>query len=154
MLLAALYITQSSAVWELHDANPELGRVGLYRAAMCIGRDHVGSAVNTLALACARASLPLLVLLSTSPTGFIDTLTIEQVAAEVLRTLVGSIGLIGSVPLTSGLAATIVTHSRPGEVSLIGSLAPTMPDRTEAREQLRHEREARRAGFERGDDDR
>ena len=102
-------VTQTSAVWELRAANPDLGIAQLFGAAMRIGRDHVASAVNTLVLAYAGAALPLLLLFSLSGRGLTDVLTAEDVATEIVRTLVGSIGLVASVPLTTGLAA-LVAH--------------------------------------------
>jgi len=100
-------VTQASAVWELHEANPRLGARGLYRSALRIGRDHIASTVNTLVLAYAGASLPLLILLAEAQRGLGDVLTGETVAAEIVRTLVGSIGLVASVPITTALAALV-----------------------------------------------
>lgn len=105
-------ITQASAVWELRLANPSYGVRDLYRSAIRIGRDHVASTVNTLVLAYAGASLPLLILFSVSERGFGDVVNSEVVAEEVVRTLVGSIGLVASVPITTLLAAAVVARSR------------------------------------------
>jgi len=104
-------ITQTSAVWELRAANPELDAPDLYRSALRIGRDHIASTVNTLVLAYAGASLPLLILFSVGGLGMGDVLNGEVVAEEVVRTLVGSIGLVASVPITTAMAAWIVTRS-------------------------------------------
>lgn len=101
-------VTQVSAVWELHRANPDLGRRGLYAAALRIGRDHIASTVNTLVLAYAGASLPLLILFVEVQRGLTEVLTGETVATELVRTLVGSIGLVASVPITTALAAVVV----------------------------------------------
>jgi uncharacterized membrane protein len=109
-------ITQASAVWELRLANPAYGVRDLYRAGIRIGRDHVASTVNTLVLAYAGASLPLLILFSVSNRGFVDVVNAEVVAAEVVRTLVGSIGLVASVPMTTFLAAAVVASSHSSEV--------------------------------------
>jgi hypothetical protein len=87
-------VTQTSAVWELHGANPALGARGLFTAAMRIGRDHVSSAVNTLVLAYAGASLPLMLIFSVSGRGLGDVVTTQEVATEIVRTLVGRIGLV------------------------------------------------------------
>jgi len=105
-------ITQASAVWELHAANRELGVRQLYRSALRIGRDHIASTVNTLVLAYAGASLPLLILFSVSGRPFADVLNTEIVAEEVVRTLVGSIGLVASVPITTALASYVVASRR------------------------------------------
>jgi uncharacterized membrane protein len=75
---------------------------------MRVGRDHVASAVNTLVLAYAGAALPLMLLFALAGRGLGDLLTTEDVAQEVVRTLVGSIGLVASVPLTTLLAAVVV----------------------------------------------
>ena len=102
-------VTQSSAVWELRAANPEMSRTELYRSALNVGRDHIASTVNTLVLAYAGASLPLMILLTVSPQPLATVLTTELIGAEIVRTLVGSIGLIASVPLTTALAAAVAT---------------------------------------------
>nr|WP_245585733.1 YibE/F family protein [Pseudonocardia asaccharolytica] len=106
-------ITQTSAVWELRAANPGLGARELYGAAMRIGRDHVSSAVNTLVLAYAGAALPLLLLFSVSGRSIGQALTTQDVATEIVRTLVGSIGLVASVPITTALAAAVAVRERP-----------------------------------------
>jgi uncharacterized membrane protein len=102
-------VTQASAVWELHLANPSFGIKELYASAVRIGSDHIASTVNTLVLAYAGASLPLLILFSLSSRPLADLITTELVAVEIVRTLVGSIGLVASVPITTFLAATVTT---------------------------------------------
>jgi hypothetical protein len=104
-------VTQTSAVWELHRADPATGPRQLYRSAIRIGRDHIASTVNTLVLAYAAAALPLLLLFTQSGLPFGDVLTTETVAVEVVQTLVGSIGLVASVPLTTALACWVVTQA-------------------------------------------
>lgn len=105
-------VTQASAVWELQKANPAYGIRQLYRSAIRIGRDHIASTVNTLVLAYAGASLPLLILFSVSDRPLAQVINTETVAEEIVRTLVGSIGLVASVPITTGLAAFVVTSGR------------------------------------------
>ncbi|MEU3095439.1 YibE/F family protein [Streptomyces sp. NPDC006967] len=106
-------VTQTSAVWELHEANPSMGRRGLYRAGIRIGRDHIASVVNTLVLAYAGAALPLLLLFSIAQSGVGTVANSELVAVEIVRTLIGSIGLVASVPVTTVLAALVVSADRP-----------------------------------------
>lgn len=108
-------ITQASAVWELRVANPTYGFLELYRSAIRIGRDHIASTVNTLVLAYAGASLPLLILFTVAGRGFTNILNSEVVAEEIVRTLVGSIGLVASVPVTTALATAVVISARPSE---------------------------------------
>ncbi|MFE2885174.1 YibE/F family protein [Streptomyces sp. NPDC059272] len=107
-------VTQTSAVWELHEANPSMGWRGLYRAGIRIGRDHIASVVNTLVLAYAGAALPLLLLFSIAQSSVGSVANSELVAEEIVRTLVGSIGLVASVPVTTALAALVVSADRPG----------------------------------------
>ena len=109
-------VTQSSVVAELRAANPSMGFTQLFRAASRVGRDHIASTVNTLALAYAGASLPLLLVFVSSQRPLGGVLTSEVVAAEIVRTLVGSIGLVASVPLTTALAAgavALIERDRP-----------------------------------------
>ncbi len=107
-------VTQASAIAELHAANPTMGRRRLYLAGLRIGRDHVASTVNTLVLAYAAASMPLMVLFVLSHQSLASVANGEVVATEIVRTLVGSIGLVASVPITTWLAATCISPE-PGE---------------------------------------
>ncbi|MFF8786591.1 YibE/F family protein [Streptomyces sp. NPDC015125] len=107
-------VTQTAAVWELKEADPLAGWRKLYGAAMRIGRDHIASVVNTLVLAYAGAALPLLLLFSIAQSSVGTVATSEVVAEEVVRTLVGSIGLVAAVPLTTLLAALVVSADRKG----------------------------------------
>jgi uncharacterized membrane protein len=104
-------VTQASAVWELHHASPAYGFRDLFSAGLRIGRDHIASTVNTLVLAYAGAALPLLVLFTLSNRNLGDVLTGELIAQELVRTMVGSIGLVASVPLTTALAAFVAERS-------------------------------------------
>ncbi|MET9900005.1 YibE/F family protein [Streptomyces sp. NPDC006446] len=115
-------VTQTSAVWELHEANPTMGWRGLYRAGIRIGRDHIASVVNTLVLAYAGAALPLLLLFSIAQSSVGTVANSELVAEEIVRTLVGSIGLVAAVPVTTALAALVVAADREGTVT--GPVAP------------------------------
>ncbi|GEJ99570.1 YibE/F family protein [Streptomyces sp. ATE26] len=120
-------VTQTSAVWELHEANPAMGRRDLYRAAIRIGRDHIASVVNTLVLAYAGAALPLLLLFSIAQSSVGTVANSELVAEEIVRTLVGSIGLVASVPVTTALAALVVAADRPAAAGAAGTGAQPVP---------------------------
>ena len=106
-------VAQASAVQELKAANPLLQGRDLFRRAMNVGRDHIASTVNTLFLAYAGAALPLLILLSlqTEPTRIL--VSREFLATEVFRTIVGSIGIVASVPVTTALATLGASFARP-----------------------------------------
>ncbi|MER6479461.1 YibE/F family protein [Streptomyces filamentosus] len=108
-------VTQTSAVWELHQADPRMGPRALYRAGIRIGRDHIASVVNTLVLAYAGAALPLLLLFTIAQSSMGTVANSELVAEEIVRTLVGSIGLVASVPVTTALAALVVSADRPAK---------------------------------------
>ena len=103
-------ITQVSAVWELRRSDPSMNRRQLYAAGIRIGRDHIASTVNTLVLAYSAAALPLLLIYTQSGLGFGGVLTTETVAVEIVQTLVGSIGLVASVPLTTALACRVIAR--------------------------------------------
>lgn len=105
--LTDITIVQASVVRELAHVNPGFSWGELYRRGMNVGLDHIGSLVNTLVLAYVGAALPLLVLLSLSEFSWQRALNIELVAAEVVHTLVGSIGLVLGVPLTTLIAALL-----------------------------------------------
>ena len=103
-VLDDLVTTQASAVFELHHANPSLGFRGLYNSAMRIGQDHVAATVNTLVLAYAGASLPMLLMFSLGRGDYGYLINFSFIAEELVRTLVGSLGLIAAVPLTTAIA--------------------------------------------------
>ncbi|MFI2104257.1 YibE/F family protein [Isoptericola sp. NPDC019693] len=101
-------ITQASAVWELRALAPLASRRALFARAMRIGRDHIASTVYTIAFAYVGAALPLLLtvwLLDQSP---VMALTSGEIAEEIVRTLVGSIGLVLAIPITTAIAAVVV----------------------------------------------
>ena len=102
-------MAQSSTVFELRRADPQAGFGRLFGGAMAVGRDHVAATINTLFLAYAGASLPLLILFSSSPDPLPVIASSEVVAVEIVRTLVGSIGLMASVPVTTALAAWLAS---------------------------------------------
>jgi uncharacterized membrane protein len=109
-LLNDVTVTQASAVWELSDAAPGAGPRALYRAGMRIGRDHIASAIYTIMLAYAGAALPTLLLFTLADRSAYDVITGDLVAAEVVRTAVGGIGLAASVPITTAVAALIASR--------------------------------------------
>jgi uncharacterized membrane protein len=98
-------VTQAVTVAEMTPG--AASRWALYRAAIRVGRAHVASAVNTIVLAYAGASLPLLLLIAASTEPVTDLLTSEYLSQEILRSAVGTIGLVASVPNTTALAALV-----------------------------------------------
>lgn len=107
-------ITQSSAVWELAEIAPHSTARELFTSGMRIGRDHIASTVYTIAFAYAGAALPILVLVSLYNRPLIDTLTTGQMAEEVIRILVGSIGLVLAIPVTTAIAVAVVKATGTG----------------------------------------
>jgi amino acid transporter len=107
-------ISQASTVFALHDTDPRLGWPALFARAMKVGRDHIASVVNTLFLAYAGASLALLVLFSTGGLPVAQILNAEVLAEEIVKTVVGSLGLIAAVPLTTALAAAVAVRRPAG----------------------------------------
>jgi uncharacterized membrane protein len=105
-------VTQASAVWELHAVDPAAPRWRIYRSAMRIGRDHIASSVYTLVLAYAGSAIPLLLLVSLSGRSVHDIATGDEIAEELVRGLVGGIGLAASVPITTAVAAYVVGRRR------------------------------------------
>ncbi|WP_297081344.1 YibE/F family protein [uncultured Demequina sp.] len=101
-------VTQASAIWELRAARPEISRWNLFQRGMRIGRDHIASTVYTIAFAYVGAALPAIMLISLYDSALGTTLTGAEIAEEVVRTLVSSIGLVLAVPLTTGIGALVV----------------------------------------------
>lgn len=133
-------VSQAATVAEIARANPRLGRWQLYRAGTRVGRAHVASVVNTLVLAYAGASLPLLLLIVVSTSGE-DTglvLTAQPIAQEIVRSVVATIGLVAAVPLTTALAAFVCGSAARSPDAGVGLAAG--PDGPAARRPVRHRR--------------
>jgi len=108
-------VSQASTVFALRDADPSQTFTQLFTRGMRVGRDHIASVVNTLFLAYAGASLGLLVLFSTSGVPFLELVNTELVAVELVKTVVGSLGLLAAVPLTTAIAAASAADAGSGE---------------------------------------
>lgn len=116
-VLDDLVITQSSLVFELLNADPKLTYGSLYQRAMSVGRDHVAATVNTLVLAYTGVALPLLLLFTLSGQQLGNLFNLEFVAEEIVRMLVGSLGLMAAVPITTALAGWLaLNRDRLGKV--------------------------------------
>jgi uncharacterized membrane protein len=100
-------VTQTWAVWELADVDPDASTRSLFVRAMRIGRSHVASTVNTLVLAYVGATLPLMLVFSALDLPFGIAVSQEVVAQEVVRGLVGGLGIIAAVPVTTAIAALV-----------------------------------------------
>ncbi len=101
-------VSQASTVLAIHRANPVQGLRRVFASALSVGRDHLSATVNTLVLAYVGAALPILLIFENQDTTFGDALNRETVAGEVVAMLVGSIGLVLAVPLTTALAAWLL----------------------------------------------
>ncbi len=111
-------VSQSSIVEELRLANPKLSKKELFLRSMRVGKDHISSMVNTLVLVYAGASLPLLLLFVNNPHPFSEIINYEIIADEIVRTMVGSIGLILAVPITTYIA---VQSSKKWYIEIVGT---------------------------------
>jgi uncharacterized membrane protein len=100
-------VVQASLVRELSHVNPRLGIRELYKRGMGVGRDHIGSLVNTLVFAYTGAALPTLLLLILNQFSLAHSLNMELIATQIVHTFVGSIGLVWAVPLTTFIAAAL-----------------------------------------------
>lgn len=124
-------ITQSAAVWELYELAPETGARKLFTSAMRIGRDHIASTVYTIAFAYAGAALPLLIIVMLYDRPLVDALTSAELSEEVIRTLVGSIGLVLAIPVTTLIAVLVVkaTGARRPAAAVAADSPPADDDR-------------------------
>ncbi|MEK7546527.1 MAG: YibE/F family protein [Patescibacteria group bacterium] len=111
-ILDDIAITQASVVAELKSVGNRLSNGEIYARALRVGKEHVGALVNTLALAYTGSALPLLLLFISDKTPPLVALNGELVATEIVRTIVGSLGLVMAVPITTALAVLMV---KPGD---------------------------------------
>jgi uncharacterized membrane protein len=106
-VLDDICVGQASAIFELINANRELGWRDLFSRSLNIGRDHIASLVNTLVLAYVGASMPLVMVFAIYQEPLLRRLSREPIAEEIVRTMVGSIGLVLAVPITSLIASLL-----------------------------------------------
>jgi uncharacterized membrane protein len=111
-ILNDVTVTQASAVWELRALDPTASTRRLFTGAMRIGRDHIASTVYTIVFAYAGSALPVLLLINLVNRPASTVLTGEALGQEIVRTLVGSIGLVLAVPLTTAVGAALVRFAR------------------------------------------
>lgn len=100
-------VSQSAIVFQLKQANSKIKPGELYKRAMDVGKDHIASMVNTLILVYTGAALPLLLLFIDNPHPFSEVINYEIIADEIVRILVGSIGLVLAVPITTFIASLV-----------------------------------------------
>ena len=116
-VLDDLVIMQASLTFELHALNPVMKFKELFQRSMRVGQDHVAATVNTLVLAYAGAALPMLLLFSLGGEQIDYLLNLEYVTEEIVRTFVGSLGLVAAVPITTLLASLVaLNHQRLGKL--------------------------------------
>ncbi len=118
-------VTQASTVMAIRRVDPSLGWRQLVIHATSVGRDHIAATVNTLVLAYAGASLPILVIFALGNTSFDGAINTEPVAEPIVATLVGSIGLVAAVPITTALAALLALHLPERELRKAAATAHT-----------------------------
>jgi uncharacterized membrane protein len=109
-------VTQAATVEQLHHADPAASRRTVMARAMRVGRSHIAATVNTLMLAYLGAGLPLLLLFALGGQDPASVLNSEIVAVEVIRALVGSIGIVAAVPLTTAVAVALIVRASPRPV--------------------------------------
>ena len=126
-ILNDVTVTQASAVWELRDLDPTAPPRRLFASAMRIGRDHIASSVYTIVFAYAGAALPVLLLINLADRPLNTILTGEAFSQEIVRTLVGSIGLVLSVPLTTAVGVALVRFARGSRTAVTSPIVHDRP---------------------------
>lgn len=116
-------VTQAVTVAELARANPEYRTRELYGAATRVGRSHIASVVNTIVLAYAGASLPLLLLTVADSGSLGGVVTTQFISQEIVRSAVATLGLVAAVPVTTGLAAAVLRGRNQGAAPAAPSAA-------------------------------
>jgi uncharacterized membrane protein len=109
-VLADTAVTQASAVMALRKANPALSARRLFSGAFGVGRDHLSATIHTLVLAYAGGALPLLLVLRSSGVGIDDSLNTQDVAEPIVAGVIGCLGLVTAVPLTTLLASVLIAR--------------------------------------------
>jgi uncharacterized membrane protein len=112
-ILDDVTIGQASVIKQIKEAKPNITFWTLFKKGMEVGQDHIASMVNTLVLVYSGSSLPLLLLFFDSEKTVLDIIEFEVIAEEIVKMLVGSIGLVLAAPLATIIAAYVFTHTKP-----------------------------------------
>ncbi|MEG0069907.1 YibE/F family protein [Cetobacterium sp.] len=102
----------SSSVNEIHQHKPNLSSRELFHSAMSIGKDIVGTMINTLILAFAGGSLPLMMMIWGYGMVYQQFINIPAIAIEIVNALAGSIGIIATVPVTAVVSILLIKKER------------------------------------------
>ncbi|MBC9927841.1 MULTISPECIES: YibE/F family protein [unclassified Leucobacter] len=121
-VLNDITVSQASAVWEMRALNPHLSKRRIYASAMRVGRDHIASSIYTLVFAYTGSMLVVLLLLYTYPRDLLELITSEQIAQEVIRTLIGATGLVLAMPVTT--AFSVLFSKAPSHIDLEADSPP------------------------------
>lgn len=105
-------MTVASAMSELKEKRPDIGRLELFRSGMAIGRDATGTMANTLILAFAGSSLNMMVLIYSYHVSFIQLMNTDYIAVEVVRAVAGTMGVILTVPCVAAISAALLTRRK------------------------------------------
>ena len=111
--LVDMGIGQASATFELAAAHDEMRGPRLYGSALNVGRDHIGSLVNTLALAYFGGAMPLIVLLSLGNLPLSLSANSETIVGSIIAVIVAGVGLVLCVPITTAIAVLLVDRRWP-----------------------------------------
>ena len=103
-------VTQASAVMAVRRSNPTLGVRELYHEGFTVGRDHLAATIHTLVMAYVGTLLPLLLVLEAADVGISDALNGQLLAEPLVATIIGSVALMASVPLTTALTAVLAVR--------------------------------------------
>jgi uncharacterized membrane protein len=131
-------ITQSSAVWELRGAAPEMPRRRIFTSAMRIGRDHIASTIYTVFFVYAGTAILVLLLLIIYDRPLLDLISSEDISEEIVRTLASGIGLVLAVPITTGIAAAVASPASRRASNRASTRARIPPSRPAAPPDDRH----------------
>lgn len=105
----------SSAVYEIHQVNPEMRFRALFRSGMNVGRDAMGTMANTLILAFAGSSINLLLLVFSYGIPLFRLINTDEIVIEILRAMAGSIGIVCAVPAAAAVIPGILYLRKKGK---------------------------------------
>ena len=105
----------ASAMQEILTANPRLRRKALFMSGLTVGKDITGTMSNTLILAFAGSSLPLIMMIWGYGMSFTQFINIPRIVIEIMHGISGSIGIIAAVPCTALIS--VFTLKKPSHIS-------------------------------------
>lgn len=101
-------VSVASTIQEIHQTDPNLGKRKLFLSGIHVGRDMMGTMVDTLILAYVGTALSTLVTNYAYDLSYNQLINSNNIGIEIMQSLAGSLGIVLAVPITALVAVELI----------------------------------------------